>query len=44
MKCDAPVFLWEREEYRVALLKAIDAVQDVRRVLVKICQRIESGE
>ena len=40
-KCKAPVFLWERE---VALSKAIDGVQDVRRVLVKVCARIESGE
>jgi hypothetical protein len=29
---------------RVALDKAIDAVQAVRRVLVKVCSRIEKGE
>jgi len=28
----------------VALDKAIQAVQDVRRVLVKVCSRIEKGE
>jgi hypothetical protein len=44
LKCDAPVYLWEREEYRVALDKATDAVQAVRRVLVKVCSRIDKGE
>jgi hypothetical protein len=43
LKCDAPVFLWEREEYRVALDKAIEAVQAVRRMLRKVCSRIEKG-
>jgi hypothetical protein len=41
LKCDAPVYLWEREE---ALTEAIRAVDDVRKVLFKICSRIESGE
>jgi hypothetical protein len=36
--------VWEREEYRVALSKAIDAAQALRRVLVKVCSRIEKGE
>jgi hypothetical protein len=34
----------EREEYRVALNKAIDAMQAVWRVLVKVCSRVEKGE
>ena len=44
LKCDAPVYLWEREQYRKALTEAIRAVDAVRRVLVKVCSRIEKGE
>lgn len=39
--CDVPVFLWEREGYRAALVRAIQAVDDARQELVKTCQRIE---
>jgi hypothetical protein len=44
LKCDAPVYLWEREEYRKALTEAIHAGEDVRKVLFKICSRIERGD
>ena len=44
LKCDAPVYLWEREEYRKALTEAIQAVGEVRKVLFKVCSRIERGE
>jgi hypothetical protein len=44
LKCDAPVYLWEREEYRKALTEAIQAVGEVRKVLFKVCSRIDIGE